>query len=62
MDEFEELKPQSKVVEIERWNIEDLETYIKRLNDEISKVNQILKKVLLFIMVLYAGSLMQHLN
>ena len=41
MDEFEELKPQSKVVEMERWNIEDLETYIKSLNDEIIKVNQI---------------------
>ena len=44
MDEFEELKPQSKEVEMERWNIEDLETYIKSLNDEINKVNQILEK------------------
>ena len=44
MDEFEELKPQSKAVEMERWNIEDLETYIKSLNDEIIKVNQILEK------------------
>ncbi len=44
MDEFEQLKPQNKLFEMERWNIEDLETYRKSLNDEISKVNQILEK------------------
>tara|TARA_B100000131_G_C17558208_1_gene385578 strand:- start:1 stop:180 length:180 start_codon:yes stop_codon:yes gene_type:complete len=43
MDELEELKPQSKDIEMERWNIEDLELYIKNLHDEIDKVNQILK-------------------
>tara|TARA_B100000029_G_scaffold245909_1_gene242954 strand:- start:189 stop:368 length:180 start_codon:yes stop_codon:yes gene_type:complete len=43
MDELEELKPQSKDIEMERWNIEDLELYVKNLHDEIDKVNQILK-------------------
>ncbi len=43
MDELEELKPQSKDIEMERWNIEDLELYVKNLHDEIDKVNRILK-------------------
>ena len=43
MDELEELKPQSKDIEMERWNVEDLELYVKNLHDEIDKVNQILK-------------------
>ena len=34
MDELEELKPQSKDIEMERWNIEDLELYIKNLHDD----------------------------
>ena len=44
MDEFEELKPQKTPIEMERWNIKDLNIYINKLNIEIEKVKLILSK------------------
>ena len=44
MDELEELKPQSSKIEMERWNVSDLEEYINKLEKEIEKVKDILSK------------------
>ena len=44
MDELEELKPQNNKIEMERWNISDLEKYINNLEQEIEKVKAILTK------------------
>ena len=44
MDELEELKPQKNIVEMERWNVSDLEEYINKLEKEIEKVKDIVKK------------------
>ena len=44
MDELEELKPQNNKIEMERWNISDLEKYINNLEQEIEKVKAILSK------------------
>ena len=44
MDELEELKPQKNTIEMERWNVSDLEEYINKLEKEIAKVKDILSK------------------
>ena len=44
MDELEELKPQKNIIEMERWNVSDLEEYINNLEQEIEKVKAILSK------------------
>jgi uncharacterized small protein (DUF1192 family) len=44
MDELEELKPQNNKIEMERWNLSDLEEYINNLEKEIEKVKAILSK------------------
>ena len=44
MDELEELKPQKNTIEMERWNVSDLEEYINKLEKEIEKVKDIVKK------------------
>ena len=44
MDELEELKPQKNTIEMERWNVSDLEEYINKLEKEIEKVEEILSK------------------
>ena len=44
MDELEELKPQNNKIEMERWNVSDLEKYINNLEQEIEKVKAILTK------------------
>ena len=38
MDELEELKPQKNTIEMERWNVSDLEEYINKLEEEIENV------------------------
>ncbi len=42
MDELEELKPQNNKIEMERWNLSDLEEYINKLEKEIEKVKDIM--------------------
>ena len=42
--ELEELKPQNNKIEMERWNLSDLEEYINNLEKEIEKVKAILSK------------------
>ena len=42
MDELEELKPQKNTIEMERWNVSDLEEYINKLEKEIEKVKDIM--------------------
>ena len=44
MDELEELKPQKNTIEMERWNVSDLEEYINKLEKEIEKVKDIMSK------------------
>ena len=44
MDELEELKPQKNTIEMERWNVSDLEEYINKLEKEIEKVKAIMSK------------------
>ena len=44
MDELEELKPQNNKIEMERWNLSDLEEYINNLEKEIEKVKDIMSK------------------
>lgn len=44
MDEFEELKPPHATKKLDQWNIEDLEAYIQRLQDEILAAEQAIKK------------------
>lgn len=41
-DELEALKPPGSGPEMERWNREDLESYIDAMKAEISKVEKIL--------------------
>ena len=42
MDDLEELKPHNIKVEMERWNISDLNEYINKLECEIQKVKEII--------------------
>ena len=44
MDDLEELQPQKKTIEMERWNISDLKDYISRLELEIEKAKKIIQK------------------
>ena len=44
MEDLEELKPQKKNIEMERWNISDLENYISKLELEIEKAKKIIQK------------------
>lgn len=41
-DEFDALKPSQRPAEFERWNVEDLEAYKKRLLAEIEKIDTVL--------------------
>ena len=38
-DEFDMLKPAGKPLEMERWNVEDLQAYKQRLEEEISRID-----------------------
>ena len=42
MDDLEELKPQNVNIEMDRWNISDLQEYINKLESEIAKVKKII--------------------
>ena len=44
MDDLEELQPQKKTIEMERWNISDLKDYIAKLELEIEKAKKIIHK------------------
>ena len=44
MEDLEELQPQKKTIEMERWNISDLKDYISKLELEIEKAKKIIKK------------------
>ena len=44
MEDLEELQPQKKTIEMERWNISDLKDYILRLELEIEKAKKIIQK------------------
>ena len=44
MEDLEELKPQKKTIEMERWNISDLKDYILKLELEIEKAKKIIQK------------------
>ena len=44
MEDLEELKPQKKNIEMERWNISDLKDYILKLELEIEKAKKIIQK------------------
>ena len=44
MEDLEELQPQKKTIEMERWNISDLKDYISRLELEIEKTKKIIEK------------------
>ena len=44
MEDLEELKPQKKTIEMERWNISDLRDYISKLELEIERAKTIIKK------------------
>ena len=44
MEDLEELQPQKKNIEMERWNISDLIDYISKLELEIEKAKKIIKK------------------
>lgn len=41
-DELEALRPAGVGTEMERWNVEDLQSYIDRMKVEIAKVETIL--------------------
>ena len=41
-DELEKLKPAGPGLEMERWNIEDLEAYVAAMKAEIAKVEAII--------------------
>ena len=41
-DELETMKPTGSAAEMERWNVEDLKAYIKRMKVEIARVEAIL--------------------
>ena len=42
-DELEAMKPVAASAEMERWNIEDLESYIARMRAEIARVEAIIQ-------------------
>ena len=44
MEDLEELHPNKKIIEMERWNISDLKDYISKLELEIKKAKTIIKK------------------
>ena len=44
MEDLEELQPNKKIIEMERWNISDLKDYISKLELEIEKAKKIIKK------------------
>ena len=44
MEDLEELQPQKKTIEMERWNISDLKDYISELELEIEKAKKIIQK------------------
>ena len=44
MEDLEELQPQKKPIEMERWNISDLKDYISTLELEIEKAKKIIQK------------------
>ena len=44
MEDLEELQPQKKTIEMERWNISDLKDYISKLELEIKRAKTIIKK------------------
>ena len=41
-DELEKLKPAGHGLEMERWNVEDLEAYVAAMKAEIAKVEAII--------------------
>ena len=38
-DEFDMLKPAGRPQEMERWNVEDLQAYKQRLEEEIGRID-----------------------
>ena len=42
MDEFEELKPLKNNSDFNRWNVNDLEKYVKNLKEEIIIIEKII--------------------
>ncbi len=42
MDEFEELKPLKNNSDFNRWNLNDLEKYVKNLKEEILKIEKVI--------------------
>ena len=44
MEDLEELQPQKKTIEMERWNISDLKDYIIKLELEVEKAKKIIQK------------------
>mgnify|MGYP001501386702 FL=1 len=44
MEDLEELQPNKKIIEMERWNISDLKDYISKLELEIERAKKIIKK------------------
>ena len=44
MEDLEELQPQKKTIDMERWNISDLKDYISKLEIEIEKAKRIIQK------------------
>ena len=44
MEDLEELQPNKKIIEMERWNISDLKDYISQLELEIEKAKRIIQK------------------
>ena len=44
MEDLEELQPQKKTIEMERWNISDLKEYISKLELEIKKAKKLIQK------------------
>ena len=44
MEDLEELQPNKKIIEMERWNISDLKDYISKLELEIKKAKTIINK------------------
>ncbi len=44
MEDLDELQPQKKNIEMERWNISDLKDYISKLELEIEKAKKLIQK------------------
>ena len=44
MEDLDELQPQKKNIEMERWNISDLKDYISKLELEIEKAKKIIQQ------------------